>query len=141
MVTSCGQRSERPGPGLSLSRLVFQSRTTSFVGHSLFPQTEAEAASTALLVAAFNGKEDRVKELLSREDTNPNVSYSNGKMFCVIKLALSIRDTHHLLRKHSSDHRSSRESHQDSSDAALQTRHQGQHEGPRWLHGAHQGLL
>ena len=80
LVTSCGQRSGRPGPGLSLSRLVFQSRTTSFVGHSLFPQTEAEAASTALLVAAFNGKEDRVKELLSREDTNPNVSYSNGEM-------------------------------------------------------------
>ena len=79
-VTSGGQRSERPGVGLSLSRLVFQSRSTSFVGHSLFPQTEAEAASTALLVAAFNGKEDRVKELLSREDTNPNVSYSNGKL-------------------------------------------------------------
>ena len=84
VVTQCAQRSQRPGAGLSLSRLVFQSRTTSFVGHSLFPQTEAEAASTALLVAAFNGKEDRVKELLSREDTNPNVSYSNGKISLVL---------------------------------------------------------
>ena len=48
------------------------------MGHSLFPQSEAEAASTALLVAAFNGREDRVEELLSRRETNPNVSYSNG---------------------------------------------------------------
>ena len=77
-VRGVTSRSERPG--LGLSRLVFHTRTTSFVGHSLFPQTEAEAASTALLVAAFNGKEDRVKELLSRADTNPNVSYSNGRM-------------------------------------------------------------
>ena len=145
VVTSCGQRSERPGAGLSLSRLVFQSRTTSFVGHSLFPQTEAEAASTALLVAAFNGKEDRVKELLSREDTNPNVSYSNGKLSFVLcnMYIITFLFTRFLLpfRKYSSDNRGSGESHPDSSDAALQARHQGEHEGPRWLHRAHQSLL
>ena len=139
VVTSCAQRSERPGAGLSLSRLVFQSRTTSFVGHSLFPQTEAEAASTALLVAAFNGKEDRVKELLSREDTNPNVSYSNGKVLLVIYLLFT--KFLHLLRKHSSDNRGSGESHPDSSDVALQARHQGEHARPGWLHSAHQSLL
>ena len=63
-----------------VTRLVFQTRTTSFVGLSLFPQSEVDAASTALLVAAFNGREDRVRELLFREETNPNISYSNGKI-------------------------------------------------------------
>ena len=43
--------------------------------------SETDAANTALLVAAFNGREDRVRDLLRREDINPNISYSNGIKF------------------------------------------------------------
>ena len=76
LIASC---SRRPGR----SRLVFQHSTvtTSFLGSSpgLYSLvSESEAANTALLVAAFNGRDDRVRELLRRDDTNPNVSYSNG---------------------------------------------------------------
>ena len=40
---------------------------------------QTDSASTALLVASFNGREDRVRELLGRRGTNPNVCYSNGE--------------------------------------------------------------
>ena len=43
--------------------------------------SETDAANTALLVAAFNGREDRVRDLLRREDINPNISYSNGVIY------------------------------------------------------------
>ena len=63
-------------------------RRTHFVG--IFPQSEAEAASTSLLVAAFNGRDDKVRDLLSRSGTNPNVSYSNGNT----PLIIAVQENH-----------------------------------------------
>ena len=98
-------QSHAPRGRRGVTRLVFQHRTTSFVGGvSLFPQSEVDAASTALLVAAFNGREDRVRELLLREETNPNISYSNGNRTkslksCEISQAKVVLCKSQLLRK------------------------------------------
>ena len=71
-----------------------QQRTTSFLP---LLQPEHDSASTALLVAAFSGRTERVEELLAREDTNPNVFYSNGNT----PLILAVQENHtaivHLL--------------------------------------------
>lgn len=70
------------------ARWGFQHRATNFVG--IFPQSESEAASTSLLVAAFNGREDKVRDLLSRTGTNPNISYSNGNT----PLIIAVQENH-----------------------------------------------
>ena len=54
-------------------------------------QSAEEAASTSLLVAAFNGREDRVRDLLSIPQTNPNVSYSNGNTPLIIAVQVKLR--------------------------------------------------
>ena len=61
------------------SRGPIRRRTASFVWPELFPDSDSDSTRTSLLVAAFNGKEDKVRELLLRDDVNPNISYSNGK--------------------------------------------------------------
>ena len=70
------------------SRWGLQHRATSFVG--IFPQSESEAASTSLLVAAFNGREDKVRDLLAKPGTNPNISYSNGNT----PLIIAVQENH-----------------------------------------------
>ena len=76
-----------------------RSLTTSFLPLTPIQQTEAEAASTALLVAAFSGREDKLRDLLEREGTNPNASYSNGNT----PLIIAVQENHtaivHLLLK------------------------------------------
>ena len=83
-----------PGPPRCRGGEVRQQRTTSFLP---LLQTDNDSASTALLVAAFSGRVDRVQELLARPETNPNVSYSNGNT----PLILAVQENHtsivHLL--------------------------------------------
>jgi len=55
-----------------------------------FEQTEEEADSSSLLVAAFNGRIDKAIILLSKPGTNPNVSYSNGNT----PLIMAIQENH-----------------------------------------------
>lgn len=57
---------------------------------SMFPQSESEAVSTSLLVAAFNGREDKIQQALSNPVTNPNVSYSNGNT----PLIIAVQENH-----------------------------------------------
>ena len=64
-----------------------QQRITSFLP---LLQTDNDSASTALLVAAFSGRTDKVQELLLRPDTNPNVSYSNGNT----PLIIAVQENH-----------------------------------------------
>ncbi|XP_023345062.1 inversin [Eurytemora carolleeae] len=60
-----------------------------------FAQTEEEADSGALLVAAFNGRIDKVIHLLSKPGTNPNVSYSNGNT----PLIMAVQENHtHIVK-------------------------------------------
>ena len=77
-----------------------QLRSTSFLPLSLH-QTEIDSASTALLVAAFSGREDKVQDLLERKETNPNVSYSNGNTPLIIAVQESHTSIVHLLLKRS----------------------------------------
>ena len=95
---SCLAAPESPtAPSRWRSGGVRQQRSTSFLPLSLFQQTESEAAGTALLVAAFSGREDKLRDILEREETNPNVSYSNGNT----PLIIAVQENHtaivHLL--------------------------------------------
>ena len=83
-----------PGPARCRTGEARQQRTTSFLPHL---QQEQDSASTALLVAAFSGRVDRVQELLARQDTNPNVSYSNGNTPLIIAVQENHTSIVHLL--------------------------------------------
>ena len=100
LLCCLAQPDPAPQPRPLVTRLAFHHRTSSTVSGGGFPYSEVgsskylliynlkrylliylqtDSASTALLVASFNGREDRVRELLARRGTNPNVCYSNGK--------------------------------------------------------------
>jgi len=79
------------------SRGPIRRRTASFVWPELFPDSDSDSSRTSLLVAAFNGKEDKVRELLLRDDVNPNISYSNGNTPLIIAVQENHTNIVHML--------------------------------------------